>query len=175
MDPYHLVGSGSVSDDTDPNPNPCIAPKLTYTMPKKIRLVRKYMMKNNCFNIFIFLLYFFLHFGLYSKYVSLVYINNKLNKTRKSKIHIVKVTQDLDPHPDPYQNETDPKHCFLFNHTSFCLYLSLDLQQFLDSVSASAQRRSLMAPDFLPCQDHISKDEVKIVNSFFQCCESVSS
>ena len=54
-DPYRLVGSGSVSNDTDPDPG--IAPKTNQNHLKKIKIVRKYMMKKYlAFNIFIFLL-----------------------------------------------------------------------------------------------------------------------
>ena len=52
-DPYHLVGSGSVLNDTDPDPG--IAPKTNQNHIKKIKIVRKYMMKKYlAFNIFIF-------------------------------------------------------------------------------------------------------------------------
>ena len=55
MDPYHLVGFGSVSNDTDPDPG--IAPNTNQNHVKKIKIVRKYMMKKYLeFNIFIFLL-----------------------------------------------------------------------------------------------------------------------
>ena len=70
MDPYHLGGSGSVSDDTDPDPG--IAPKTN----------QNHVIKNqNCpqihdekitffqyFQFFVKSLHFLLHFGIYSKY-----------------------------------------------------------------------------------------------------------
>ena len=54
------------------------------------------------FNIFISLSIFFFvksllflsHFGIYSKYICIVYMNYKLNKSRENKIQRVKITSD---------------------------------------------------------------------------------
>ncbi len=40
---------------------------------------------------------------------------------RKDFLHL-KATEDFgaDPHPDPYQNVTDPEHCLKYVHLTIC-------------------------------------------------------
>ena len=73
------------------------------------------MKKILSFNIHFFVksLFFLVYFGINSKY-SLYKLYPRKTFNRENKIHLVIVTSDPDPEsdldPDPYQNETDPKH-----------------------------------------------------------------